>query len=71
MLNLQPAGLLTHEAWDQLVLSAKSTIHIAAFYWDLTAGGAVPEYNGVWGVNFYNSLVDASKRGVKIRVAQV
>lgn len=69
--TLQTA-LYTHDAWLSLINGSAETLDIACFYMTLndTDGMLVPPgYGHSKGVDVYNALIAASKRGVKIRVA--
>jgi len=63
--------LTTTQAWIKLIDSAKNHLDIAQYYWTLTQGASLNEaYGGSEGMSIYNKLIEASKRGVKIRIVQ-
>lgn len=58
--------IATHVAWLDMFERAQHSIDIAAFYFSLTDGVHLP--GGAYGIDVYNGLVAAAKRGVSIRV---
>ncbi|KAI6225224.1 hypothetical protein M3Y99_01367200 [Aphelenchoides fujianensis] len=58
----------THEAWADLLRSAKKSVRIAALYWTLHDSGGYP--TAVEGQRIYDEIVAAAKRGVKVQIVQ-
>lgn len=61
----------TYEAWKTLLQSAESNVTIASYYWTLRGKGHVSDVTDKQGSDIYNEFINASSRGVKIRVVQV
>ncbi|EFO28062.2 phospholipase D [Loa loa] len=62
----------TTEIWKRLISSAEKSIDIASFYWSL-----LPENTGSYrgpstqdGIDIYNALIGAAKKGIKLRIVQ-
>ncbi|CAI4223218.1 unnamed protein product [Auanema sp. JU1783] len=57
----------THLAWIDLIDNAQNYIDIAALYWNLNES----DYKtSIYGKSVFQSLINAGKRGVRIRIAQ-
>uniref|UniRef100_A0A0R3RQT0 Phospholipase D3 n=1 Tax=Elaeophora elaphi TaxID=1147741 RepID=A0A0R3RQT0_9BILA len=62
----------TTEIWKRLISSAEKSIDIASFYWSLLAENT-GTYRGPStqdGTDIYNSLIEAAKKGIKLRIVQ-
>ncbi|CAG9535772.1 unnamed protein product [Cercopithifilaria johnstoni] len=62
----------TTEIWKRLISSAENSIDIASFYWSLLPESA-GNYRGPStqdGTEIYNSLIEAAKKGIKLRIVQ-
>ncbi|KHN75191.1 putative phospholipase D F09G2.8 [Toxocara canis] len=58
----------TYEIWRRLLADSKSTLDVAALYWNLRDG---THYPTAWqGNDIFSGFVAAAKRNVKIRIAQ-
>ncbi len=68
-LNQSQLTLSTYEAWMEIINNAQSTLDVASFYWTLSNGNTT--LGGWMGENIFTSLIQAGKRGVAIRIAQV
>lgn len=59
---------LIFDTWHELISNAQISIDIASYYWSLN--NTEPLGNGSMGNSVLAALIDAGKRGVKIRIAQ-
>jgi phospholipase D3/4 len=61
----------TYDSWMSLIGSARKSIDIASFYWNMEEGRLYPNNNGWMGTNFLDALISANQnRGVQIRIVQ-
>ncbi|KAH7730669.1 Protein F09G2.8 a [Aphelenchoides avenae] len=58
----------TFSAWSEMLRSAEKSVDLAVFYWNLRDGTGYPTANE--GNETFYHMIDAARRGVKIRIAQ-
>lgn len=66
-IQFKTVGVLSHEAFLEIIGSAKSSIKLTSFYFDLT-NNAKEEAKGEWGNKIFESLKNASVRGINVEI---
>jgi len=58
----------TFDSWKEIIVSAKSYLYFAEYYWNLLDGKNYLDAGGAMGFEIFNLIVDAHHRGVKILI---